>query len=71
MICKHRQYWVIAGGWWLWCYQCGAIRPMRRTTPTISEPAGGWTRPTGPGGENPACLTPGKGNGQGRRKGSR
>jgi hypothetical protein len=25
--CKHTKIWIISGGYMLWCYQCGAIRP--------------------------------------------
>ena len=44
----HRQSsWLIAGGYIVWCYQCGAWRP---NTPERMQ----WNKPTGIGGENPA-----------------
>jgi len=42
-----RNMWVIAGGYWLWCYQCGAIR-------LASAHGKKWDKPTGIGGINPA-----------------
>jgi hypothetical protein len=44
---KHRKCWIIGGGVWLWCYECGAIAPNASKT-------GGWTYPVGPDGRNPA-----------------
>lgn len=46
--CKHRRTWIIGNEYasLLWCYQCGAIRH--------NLPGERWTRPTGPGGPNPA-----------------
>lgn len=44
----HRQsLWLIAGGFLLWCYRCGAFRdnlPGKRP----------WHKPTGLTGDNPA-----------------
>ena len=42
-----RSMWLIAGGYWMWCYQCGAIR-------LASDHGAKWEKPTGIGGENPA-----------------
>jgi len=53
MACKHRHSWILAGGLVEWCYQCGAVRLLRRVDRTISAPATGWNRPTGPDGPNP------------------
>lgn len=39
--------WLIAGGYWMWCYQCGAIRP-------VSAKGARWQKPSGVGGDNPA-----------------
>jgi hypothetical protein len=45
----HRQsLWIIAGGYILWCYQCGAYKP------NVANGQRGWTKPVGIGGENPA-----------------
>lgn len=44
---QHRRLWIIAGGAWLWCYECGAIR-LNAAGPKR------WHVPTGPNGENPA-----------------
>ena len=46
---NHRGMWLIAGGNWCWCYECGAVRtnpPQYKRQP--------WYYPTGIGGENPA-----------------
>lgn len=44
----HRSsLWIIAGGYILWCYQCGAWRMNSGNREK-------WHRPTGIGGENPA-----------------
>ena len=47
--CSHRKSWIICGGAWVWCYECGAI------TVNKYRPKGfrGWVLPVGPGGENP------------------
>jgi len=46
---RHEQsMWLIAGGYWAWCYQCGAIK---RNPPLPGEK---WQKPTGIGGINPA-----------------
>ena len=58
--CRHRKTWLIAGGFWEWCYQCGAIRLMRwvEGTQNCVTPAEKWTRPTGfPDGTNPALKS--------------
>lgn len=56
--CKHRKMWIIANGAvaMAWCYQCGAIRNLKPIPGTTNglAPKGRWTKPTGPGGENPA-----------------
>lgn len=47
---RHRHdhsMWLIAGGNWMWCYQCGAIR----NSSAFGER---WEKPTGIGGINPA-----------------
>lgn len=45
---RHDQsMWLIAGGHWMWCYQCGAIRK----TNAFGDR---WEKPTGLGGPNPA-----------------
>jgi hypothetical protein len=56
--CRHRHTWDYSihpygGPSYVvqWCYQCGAIRKNDLTIPReISK----WTKPVGPGGENPA-----------------
>jgi hypothetical protein len=48
---RHEQnMWVIAGGRWRWCYQCGAIKS--NTAPKGTR----WNVPTGIGGPNPTTL---------------
>lgn len=41
-----RSMWLIAGGYWIWCYRCGAIRR--------NGVKDRWVRPTGLDGPNPA-----------------
>lgn len=46
---RHEQsMWLIAGGYWMWCYQCGAIRGNYKGAERR------WEKPTGIGGINPA-----------------
>lgn len=53
--CRHNRAWAVCGGYLLWCYECGAIRRMRRVEGNIFAALDKrWTKPTGPGGENPA-----------------
>lgn len=52
---KHRHdgsIWIIAGGALLWCYQCGAFRPN-----SAGRVPGGWHKPSGIGGPNPAMRS--------------
>lgn len=52
--CRHNRYWIINGGYGLWCYECGAYRAMTVIkNGTTSVPRSGWIKPTGMGGENP------------------
>lgn len=30
--CRHRDSWAVAGGYLMWCPDCGAIMSMRRET---------------------------------------
>lgn len=47
--------WIIAGGYWYWCYECGAIREAQRVNiGSDSHPVGPWIKPVGKGGENPS-----------------
>lgn len=47
----HRKsFWAIAGGAWLWCYRCGALRQANAL-------GARWVKPTGPKGRNPAPAT--------------
>lgn len=47
---KHRKCWVIGGGGFLWCYECGAIRPNAYGKLK-------WAYPVGPKGDNPSDVT--------------
>lgn len=50
-----RTSWLICGGNIEWCYQCGAWRQLQRVAPgNVLHAAGGWNKPSGIGGENPA-----------------
>ena len=51
--CRHRQSWIVAGGCYEWCYQCGAFRRLAEITPTLVEATSPWCKPTGPDGDNP------------------
>ena len=52
--CRHNRFWVIAGGYWLWCYECGAVRKMRITDDgTVTSDWKRWQKPVGKLGENP------------------
>jgi hypothetical protein len=53
--CYHeRNSWLIAGGFWTWCYRCGAIQKNRHCDGNAVTPDGPWVKPTGPNGKNPA-----------------
>jgi hypothetical protein len=42
----HRNtVWIIAGGAWLWCYHCGAIRPNKAGRMLWQKPAGTEVNP--------------------------
>jgi hypothetical protein len=49
---RHRKIWIIAGGYWLWCYECGAIK----LNVPVDHPdyVRRWYVPVGANGENPA-----------------
>jgi hypothetical protein len=51
--CRHRAMWIIAGGYWSWCYECGAIQQNRVIEPNACVPVTNWVKPVGKGGENP------------------
>jgi hypothetical protein len=51
--CRHRNLWLIAGGSYEWCYQCGAIRTLRESGINQLMPSSPWCSPTGKDGENP------------------
>jgi hypothetical protein len=53
MPCRHRESWLIAGGAYEWCYQCGALRTMFESGIAQVTPTSPWCRPTGPKGVNP------------------
>lgn len=53
MNCRHRRSWLISGGAYEWCYQCGALRNTRETGIAQVTPSSPWCRPTGANGENP------------------
>ena len=53
--CSHRKTWIIAGGYYEWCYSCGALRKMKLIEGNAGAPASKWIRPVG-NGENPYRL---------------
>lgn len=42
--CRHRGAWLICGGRWAWCYECGGVR---------CEGWKRWVKPTGDRDNNP------------------
>ena len=59
--CNHRSTWLIAAGYYEWCYQCGALRKMSKdnidiptstTGPESVYPKSQWLKPVA-GGKNP------------------
>ena len=54
--CRHNKNWSIAGGYILWCYECGAIRKMSLNIINVFYPVGCWVKPTGCGGKNPGTI---------------
>jgi hypothetical protein len=54
MRCRHNKTWLVSGGLLEWCYECGAIRQMRRVkNANAVTPDSKWAKPTGKGGDNP------------------
>jgi hypothetical protein len=51
--CRHERSWFIAGGWYEWCWECGALRKLRPSGVNCSDVVSQWTRPIGKGGKNP------------------
>jgi len=51
--CRHNGSWLIAGGSYEWCYECGAIRTTRETAIAECVVDSPWLRPVGVGAENP------------------
>lgn len=52
--CRHeRNSWLIGGGYYEWCYVCGAFRKMSKIGTNRVVPAGVWIRPTGDKDKNP------------------
>jgi len=53
--CRHdRNSWLIAGGYWQWCFVCGALRPMKNLGGNCFGSNGKWVKPTGNKKHNPA-----------------
>jgi hypothetical protein len=53
--CKHRGSWIIGGGSYEWCFECGAFRGLKQHGPqsNMVAPCSPWVHPSGIGGENP------------------
>lgn len=53
--CRHeRNSWVMAGGYLLWCYRCGAVLQMEVGVGGCWRvPGAKWIKPVGTDGENP------------------
>lgn len=51
--CRHRKSWIIGGGRYEWCYECGSFRELEDLSENCSIPFSPWVKPTGAGGENP------------------
>lgn len=44
--CKHRNAWIIASGYYLWCFECGALRRMEPSKKINGiYPVSGWCKP--------------------------
>ena len=55
--CRHeRNSWLIAGGYYEWCYVCGAFRKMKHNKGNSVSPNGKWIKPTGDKNNNPSIL---------------
>lgn len=51
--CRHNGSWIIGGGTYEWCYECGAFRSLVEAgiaQITVTSP---WCYPQGIGAENP------------------
>lgn len=59
--CRHRKTWLIAGGRWNWCWQCGALREMQNSDKgNFCFPVSDWQKPVGPKAQNPYGRVIGK-----------
>ena len=47
--CRHSGTWLIGGGFYEWCYECGAFRTMAKTGAASLSPDSPWAYPKGPG----------------------
>jgi hypothetical protein len=45
--CRHSGTWLIADGFYEWCYQCGAFRTMEKFGPNGVAPNSAWAIPVG------------------------
>lgn len=53
MRCRHYRSWLIAGGEYEWCYECGGLRRMKHVGQNAVMAITRWTKPTGKNGRNP------------------
>lgn len=53
MSCKHRKTWIAGAGFIEWCFECGAIRRLKRMEGNKCAPSSRWACPVGKGGANP------------------
>lgn len=42
--CRHPRSWIIAGGHYEWCAQCGALRGLKMIAATECQPRTGWVK---------------------------
>lgn len=51
--CSHAGSWIVASGYWEWCWMCGALRSLDPDS-SANKPKHKWYLPQGKKGKNPA-----------------
>ena len=53
--CRHERHsWLIADGYYEWCFVCGAFRSMKQVSgENAVTPSSKWCKPTGDKNNNP------------------
>jgi hypothetical protein len=56
--CRHERHsWLIAGGYYEWCYVCGAFRGLKHIKDNVYSPDSKWFKPSGDKNVNPWRAT--------------